>query len=170
MVQKARSVRSFAARLEWTYSPDRSSLDQLYLGSIMWMDLRALLLLQSRTKEQDGSPTNAKYKRFMKNKDTACYCKCCSNYIPAVSLRVSLLCFLHGIVFGTQTLWIHVFVRYVMSGSGTLEELLQDTAWKYSCEYYLTNVARACNFFYHGCVRCALSYIIKSRRRSDERM
>ena len=25
--------------------------------------------------------------------------------IPAVSFSVSLLCFLHGIVFGTQTLW-----------------------------------------------------------------
>ena len=30
--------------------------------------------------------------------------------LPAVSLSVSLLCFLHDIVFGTQTLWIHVFV------------------------------------------------------------
>jgi len=49
-------------------------------------------------------------KRFMKNKDTACYCKCCCNTIPAVSLSVSLISFLHGIVFGTQTLWIHVFV------------------------------------------------------------
>ena len=27
-------------------------------------------------------------KRFMKNKDTACHCKCCCNTIPAVSLRV----------------------------------------------------------------------------------
>ena len=37
--------------------------------------------------------------------------------IPAVSFSVSLLCFLHGIVFGTQTLWSHVVVSYVMSGS-----------------------------------------------------
>ena len=35
---------------------------------------------------------------------------CCCNTIPAVSVRVSLLCFLHGIVFGTKTLCIHVFV------------------------------------------------------------
>ena len=38
----------------------------------------------------------------------------------------------------------------------TLEELLQDTAWKYGCEYCLTNIARAWNF-YHRCVKCALS-------------
>ena len=44
----------------------------------------------------------------------------------------------------------------------------QDTARKYCCEYCLINIARACNFFYHRCVKCALSYIIKSRRRSDE--
>ena len=87
----------------------RSSLVQLYLGSFMRMDLRVLLLLQSRTKEYNVSPTNAK-NRFMKNKDSAFYCKCCNNYTPAVSLRVSLLCFLHGTVFGSQTLWIHVFV------------------------------------------------------------
>ena len=54
----------------------------------------------------------------MKNKDTALYCTCCRNTIPAVSLPLSLsLCFLHDIVFGTQTLWIHVFVQYVMFGS-----------------------------------------------------
>ena len=41
-------------------------------------------------------------KRFMKNKDTACYCQCCRNTIPAVSLRVSSLRFLHGSVFGTR--------------------------------------------------------------------
>ena len=40
----------------------------------------------------------------------------------------------------------------------TLEELLQDTARKYGCEYCLTNISRACNFFYHRCVKCALSY------------
>ena len=43
-VQKARSVRSFPARLNLTNNPDRSSLVQLYLGSFMWMDLRVLLL------------------------------------------------------------------------------------------------------------------------------
>ena len=60
-VQKARSVRSYAAQLNMTNDPDRSSLVQLCLGSFMWMDLRVLLLLlQSRIKEQDGSPTNAK--------------------------------------------------------------------------------------------------------------
>ena len=53
----------------------------------------------------------------MKNKYTACYCKWCRNTIPAVSFRVSSLRFLHGIVFATQTLWIHVFVQYVLSGS-----------------------------------------------------
>ena len=49
-------------------------------------------------------------KRSTKKKDTACYCKRCCNYMPAVSLRVTLLCFLYGIVFGNQTLWIHVSV------------------------------------------------------------
>ena len=39
------SVRSFAAQLNLTNNPDRSSLVQLYLGPSMWMDLRALLLL-----------------------------------------------------------------------------------------------------------------------------
>ena len=34
----------------------------------MWMDLPALVLFQSSTKEYDGSPTNAKYKCFIKNK------------------------------------------------------------------------------------------------------
>ena len=34
-----------------------------------------------------------------------------------MSSRLSLLCFLRGIVFGTQTLWTHVFVYYVLSGS-----------------------------------------------------
>ena len=109
-VHKARSGRSFAARLNLINNPDRSSLVQLCLGSLMWMDVR-VLLLQSRTKEYDGSPTKEIYKRFMENKYTACYCKCCSNYIPAVLLRVSLLCFLHGIAFGTQTLWVHVCAR-----------------------------------------------------------
>ena len=51
-VQTATSVRNFAAQLNLTNNPDRSSLVQLYLGSLMWMDLRVLLLLlQSRTKE-----------------------------------------------------------------------------------------------------------------------
>ena len=59
-VQKARSVRSFAANLKVTNNPDRSSLVQLYPGSFMWMHLRVLLLLQCRTKEWDGSPTNGK--------------------------------------------------------------------------------------------------------------
>ena len=56
-------------------------------------------------------------------------------------------------------------VRYWLTK--TLEELLEDTARKYGCEYCLTNIARACNF-YHSCVKCDLSYI-KSRI-SDERM
>ena len=54
------SVRSFAAQLNLTNNPDRSSLVQLYPGSFMWMHLRVLLLLQCRTKEWDGSPTNGK--------------------------------------------------------------------------------------------------------------
>jgi len=65
---KARSIRSFAAQLNLTNNPDRSSLVQLYLGSFMWMDLRVLLLrLQSRTKEstlfrfvhEDGSTSTS---------------------------------------------------------------------------------------------------------------
>ena len=31
-----------------------------------------------------------------------------------------------------------------------------------SCEYCLTNIARACNVFYHRCVKCALSYISRA--------
>ena len=50
----------------------------------------------------------------------------------------------------------------------TLEERLQDTARKFGCEYCLINIARAWNFFYHRCVKCALSYV-KSRR-SDEKV
>ena len=48
----------------------------------------------------------------------------------------------------------------------TLEELLQDTAWKSGCEYCLKNIAWVCNFLYHRGVKCALSYFI----RSDQRM
>ena len=80
----------------------------------------------------------------MKNKDTALYCTCCRNTIPAVSLPLSLsLCFLHDIVFGTQTLWIHVFVQYVMFGSDwgrhsksccktPLASMAVSTAWQIS--------------------------------------
>ena len=71
----------------------------------------------------------------------------------------------HTPVVEKRQLWVRPFYK-----KKTLEELLQDTARKYGCEYCLTNIARACNFFYHRCVKCALSYIIKSRRRSDERM
>ena len=46
-VQKARSGRSFAAQLNLTNNPDRSSLVQLYLGPFMWMDLRVLLTLSN---------------------------------------------------------------------------------------------------------------------------
>ena len=60
----------------------------------MWMDLRVLLLLHlSGTKELDGSPTNAQNKRFIKNEDTGCYSATLQLYVPAVSLSVSLLCF-----------------------------------------------------------------------------
>ena len=36
-VQRARSVRRFAAQINLTCNLDRSSLVQLYLGSFMWM-------------------------------------------------------------------------------------------------------------------------------------
>ena len=138
----------------------------------MWIDLRVLLLLQSRTKEQDGYPTNAKCKRFMKNEDTACYCKCCSNYIPAVSTRVSLLCFLHDIAFGTQTIGIYVFVKNVTYGSDggrhsksccktPLGGIVVSTDWQTS-RGPATSSRQVCvwNVLCH----------IKSSRRSDERM
>ena len=32
----------------------------------------------------------------------------------------------------------------------------------YKYEYCLTNIARACNFFYHRYVKCALSYISRA--------
>ena len=54
-----------------------------------------------------------------------------------------------------------------MSGSdwGRLEELLQDTAWKYGCEYCLTNIARACNFFYHRfCDMCFVIYCQEQKK------
>ena len=87
------------------------------LGSFMWLDLRILLLLFSQEPRNRTDLRQTQNKRFMKNKYTACYCKWCRNTIPAVSFRVSSLRFLHGIVFATQTLWIHVFVQYVLSGS-----------------------------------------------------
>ena len=52
--------------------------------------------------------------------------------------------------------------------SKTREELLQDTARKYGCEYCLTNVARACNFFCHKCVKCAKCHILS--RAEEEAM
>ena len=96
----------------------------------MWMHLRVLpLLLQSRTEEYDGSPTNPN-KRLMKHKR--------HNLLLKVLLQLY-----HGIVFGTQTLWIHVFASYVMSGSDwgrhsknccktPLENLAVSTAWTIS--------------------------------------
>ena len=134
----------------------------------MWMDLRVLLLLQSRTKEQDGYPTNAKCKRFMKNEDTACYCKCCSNYIPAVSTRVSLLCFLHDIAFGTQTIGIYVFVKNVTYGSDggrhsksccktPLGSMAVSTAWQISRGPATSSTT--------GVWHCALSYIYQEQKK-----
>ena len=112
-VQKARSVHRFAAQLNLTNNPDRSSLVQFYLGpfneSCGWI-YEYFCFYFSQEPRNRTDPRQTQNKRFMKSKDTDCYCKCCCNTISAVSLRVSLLCLLHGIVFGTQTLWIHVFV------------------------------------------------------------
>ena len=49
----------------------------------------------------------------------------------------------------------------------SLEELLQDTARKYGCEYCSTNVARACNFFDHTqvCEKCFVIYYQEQKKK-----
>ena len=96
----------------------------------------------------------------MKNKGTACSCKCCGNYIPAVTtcelvVLPSWHCFRNPDALDPPLCLVRI-VRQCLRK--TLEKLLQDTAGKYGCEYCLTNIARACNFFYDRCVKCALSY------------
>ena len=50
--QKTIAVRNFAAQLNLTNNPGRSSLVQIYLRTFMWMDVRVLLLaFQSSTRE-----------------------------------------------------------------------------------------------------------------------
>ena len=96
----------------------------------------------------------------MRKKDTACYCKCCCNYIPAVSLRVSLLCFLHDIFFGTLTLRIHVFVYYVMSGNDRgrlskssckkpLGNMVVSTSWQISRGHAISSTTGVWNVLWH---------------------
>ena len=96
----------------------------------------------------------------MKNKGTACSCKCCGNYIPAVTtcelvVLPSWHCFRNPDALDPPLCLVRI-VRQCLRM--TLKKLLQDTAWKYGCEYCLTNIARACNFFYDRCVQFALSY------------
>ena len=117
VIQKARSVRSFAAQSNLTHNPDRSSLVRLYFRFVH-VDGSTSTSTSPSVKNQGRTDLRqTQNKRFMKSTDTACYCKCCCNTIPAVSLRLGFSCFLRGIVFGTQTLWIHIFVQYVMPGS-----------------------------------------------------
>ena len=102
---------------------------------------------------------------------TACYCKRCCTYTSGV-IKCELVvlpswhCFRNPDA-SDPRLCLVCHVRQWLRT--TLKELLQDTPRKSGCEYCLTNVARACNFFYHKCKICALSDI-KRRTRSDERM
>ena len=108
-VQKARSVRSFAAQLNLTNNSDRSSLVQLYF-MFVHVDGSTSTSTSPSVRNQGIGRISDKRKISVSWKIRIKHCKRCCNTIPAVSLRLSLLCFLRGIVFGTQTLWIHVFV------------------------------------------------------------
>ena len=109
-LQKARSVRSFAVQLNLTKNPGRSSLVQIDIGSFMWMELWVLLLFSFSQDPRNGTDLRqTKTKLFVKN-NTQLATASAAAAIPAVPLSVSLLCVLHGVVIGTQTLWMHAFV------------------------------------------------------------
>ena len=78
---------------------------------------------------------------------------------PAVSLSVRLSCFHSCHYFGTQTLWIHVFVYDLMSGSGwgrhwkiccktPRGNLAENVAWQISCGP-ATSTTRVWNVLFH---------------------
>ena len=147
--------------------PGRSSVVQLYLGSLLWMDLYFYFSfsLEPRNRTDLRQTQNT---QFTKNKNTACYCKCCCNYTSGV-IRCELVVLPSGHCFRNPDAMdprLCLLCNILLWLRKTLEEVLQDTAWKSVCEYSLTNIARACNYSYHKCVNCALSYV-KSGRRSD---
>ena len=107
-MQKAGSVCSFA-QLNVANNRDRSSMVQIHF--------RFFHVDESTSTSTSPSVKNQGIERISDKRKIRGSCKIKTQLatasaaatIPEVSLSVSLLCFLHGIVFGTQTLWIDVF-------------------------------------------------------------